>query len=131
MVSSGQVGVRVLPERKYTPSNNILVLPANLVAQPANRAVLAARLQSQDTQGLGDDHLLLLVVRGRDTFEDLEAFKGGGTAGGLVRDHTADSLVEDARGGAEMEGATAGGVVTGHLAEVRVVLDYTEGETAC
>lgn len=98
------------------------------MAQPANRAVLAAGLQSQDAQGLGNDHLLLLVVRGRDTLEDLKALKGGGTTGSLVRDHTADGLVEDARGGAEVEGTTASGVVTGHLAEVRVVLDCRKGK---
>lgn len=87
------------------PLDNILVLPANLVAQTADGAVFAAGLQAQDTQSLGNDHLLLLVVWGRDTLEDLEALESGGTAGGLVGDHTADSLVEDARGGAEVEGA--------------------------
>ena len=84
--------------------NDVLVAPANLVGQTADSAVLAAGLQPQDTQSLGNDHLLLLVVGGRDTLEDLEALKGSGTAGGLVGDHAADGLVEDARGGAEVEG---------------------------
>jgi len=86
------------------PLDNVLVLPANLVAETADGAVLAAGLQSQDTEGLGDHHLLLLVVRGRDTLEDLEALKGSGATGGLVGDHAADGLVEDAGGGAEVEG---------------------------
>jgi hypothetical protein len=88
----------------HAPLNNVLVLPANLVAETADGAVLAAGLQAQDTEGLGNNHLLLLVVRGRDTLEDLEALKGGGTAGGLVGNHAADGLVEDARRGAEVEG---------------------------
>lgn len=131
------------------PLNNILVLPANLVAQTADSAVLAAGLQPQDAESLGNHHLLDLVVGRGDTLEDLEALKGGGTTGGLVGDHAADGLVEDTRGSAEVEGTckrgsdklldgsrqrrrvlservmltTAGGVVSGHLAEVGVVLD--------
>jgi hypothetical protein len=85
------------------PLDNVLVLPADLVAETANGAVLAAGLQPQDAQSLRNLHLLLLVVRGRDTLENLEALKGGGTAGGLVGDHAADGLVEDTGGGAEVE----------------------------
>jgi hypothetical protein len=86
------------------PGNNILVLPADLVAETADGAVLAAGLQPQDAEGLGDNHLLLGVVGRGDALEDLEALKGGGTAGGLVGNHAADGLVEDPRGGAEVEG---------------------------
>lgn len=119
------------------------------MAQTANSTVLAAGLQTQDTQSLGNNHLLLLVVWGRDTLEDLEALQGGGTTGSLVGDHAADSLVEDAGWGAVVEGTlkrcqiessieqdrariracsltTAGGVVSGHLAQVGVVLDCTQ-----
>lgn len=130
------------------PLNNILVLPADLVAQTADSAVLAAGLQPQNAESLGNHHLLDLVVGRGDTLEDLEALQGGGTTGGLVGDHAADGLVEDTRGSAEVEGTcernqtccstgrqhrrvlsegemltTAGGVVSGHLAEVGVVLD--------
>jgi hypothetical protein len=86
------------------PLDDVLVLPANLVAETADSAVLAARLQPQDTEGLRNNHLLLLVVRGRDTLEHLEALKGSGTAGGLVGDHAADGLVEDTGRSAEVEG---------------------------
>ena len=74
------------------------------MAQTANGAVLAARAEAEDTQSLGDDDALLLVIRGRNTLEDLEALHSGGTTGGLVGDHAADSLVEDAGGSAEVEG---------------------------
>lgn len=108
---------------KNPPGNDILVLPSDLVAQTANGAVLPSGLQSEDTQSLGNDDALLLVEGGRNTLEDLKALHGGGATGGLVGDHTADSLVEDAAGGAEVEGTTAGRVETGHLAEISVVLD--------
>jgi hypothetical protein len=74
------------------------------VAETADSAVLAAGLQAENAESLGNNHLLLLVVRGRDTLEDLEALQGGGTAGSLVGDHAPDGLVEDSRGGTEVEG---------------------------
>ena len=91
----------------HAPLDNVLVLPADLVAQPTNSAVLAAGLQSKDPQGLGNDHLLLLIVGGRDTLEDLEALKGGGATGGLVGNHAANGLVEDPGRSAEVEGTWA------------------------
>ena len=103
--------------------NNILVLPADLVGQTANGAVLAAGAQTEDAQSLGNDDALLLVVGRGNTLEDLKALHGGGTTGGLVGNHAADSLVEDAGRSAEVEGTTASGVETSHLAEVGVVLD--------
>ena len=74
------------------------------MAQPANGAVLAAGLKSKNAEGLGNDHLLLLVVGSGDTLENLKTLKSGGTASGLVGDHATNGLVEDAAGGAEVEG---------------------------
>jgi len=90
-------------QEKYAPRDDILVLPADLVAETADGAVLAAGLKSQNAQSLGDDHLLLLVIWGRDTLEDLQPLESGSTAGGLVGDHATDGLVEDAGRGAEVE----------------------------
>jgi len=70
-----------------------------------DRAVLPTRFQPQHPQRLWYDEPLLAVVGRRDTLEELEAFKGGGTAGGLVWDHAADRSVEDLRGRTVMEGA--------------------------
>jgi hypothetical protein len=114
------------------------------MAQTSDSAVLAAGLQSQDTQSLGYHHLLLFVVWGRNTLENLQSLKGGSTASGLVRDHATNGLVEDARRSAEVERScsrvsipklshskvlgnpesltSAGWVVPGHLAQVGVVL---------
>merc|ERR1712058_33562 len=76
-------------------SNNILVLPSNLVAQSANGAVLASRLQSQDSQGLWDHNTLDFVVWWWNTLEDLKSLHSSGTTGGLVGNHATDGLVED------------------------------------
>ena len=88
---------------KNIPSNNVLVFPADLVAETANSAVLAAGLQAEHTQRLRNDNTLLLVVRRGNALKHLEALQGGSTASGLVRDHASNGLVEDARGSAEVE----------------------------
>lgn len=111
-------------------ANNVLVLPANLVAQTANGAVLAAGLESENTESLGDDHLLLLVVGRGNTLKDLEALESGGTTGSLVRDHATDGLVEDSGRSTEVERTSTGGVVSGDLSEVGVVLELRAEELA-
>lgn len=92
------------------------------MAQSSNGTVLPSGLQPQDPQGLGNDHALLGVVRGRDTLKDLEAFERGLSTAGLVGNHATDGLVENAGRGAEVEGS-AKGVEPVTLPEVRVVLD--------
>ena len=92
-------------KKKNIPRNNILVLPADLVAETANSAELAAGLQTEDTESLGNNDLLLLVVGGRDTLEDLKSLQRGGTSSSLVGNHATDSLEEDLGGGTVMEGA--------------------------
>ena len=91
-------------KKKNVPLNNILVLPADLVAETANSAELAAGLQTEDTESLGNNDLLLLVIGGRNTLEDLESLESGGASGSLVGDHAADGLIEDSRRGTEVEG---------------------------
>ena len=55
----------------HIPGNDVLVLPAELVTETANGAVLAAGLQPQYPQRLGNDDALLLVIGSRDTLESL------------------------------------------------------------
>lgn len=98
------------------------------MAESADGAVLAAGAETKNTQSLGNNDALLLVVRGRDALEDLQALHSSSTAGGLVGNHAADSLVQDAGRSAEVEGTTTSRVETGDLAEVGVVLDYCGGE---
>jgi hypothetical protein len=89
---------------RNVPGNDVLVLPAELVAETTDSAVLASGLEPQDTEGLGNNDALLLVVGRGNTLEGLEALHGGGTAGSLVGNHTADGSPEDLRRGAEVEG---------------------------
>lgn len=92
------------------------------MAETTDSAVLAAGLQPQDTEGLGNDDALLLVVGGRDTLEGLKTLHGGGTAGSLVRNHATNGAPEHLGGGAEVEGTTTSGVVPGLLAHESLVL---------
>lgn len=86
------------------PRNNILVLPADLMAEATHCAVLAAGLQAEYTKSLGDNKLLDFVVWGRNTLKNLEALESGSSAGSLVGNHATDGLVENPGGCAEMEG---------------------------
>jgi hypothetical protein len=104
-------------------SNNILIFPANFVGDTANGGVLTTRLELQDAKSRGDNHALHLVVRGRNTLEKLDAIKSSSTAGSLVSNHTAESLVEDAGRSTEMEGTTVG-VDNAALVKVSMVLHY-------
>ena len=124
LVVGGTLGLSSLLQT----GNDILVLPANLVGQTTDSAELAAGLESENAESLGNDDLLGLVVGRGDTLEDLEALESSSTTGGLVGDHATDSLVEDSGGSAEVEGTTAGGVVTGDLSEVGVVLELRTEE---
>jgi hypothetical protein len=100
LVVSGTLGLSSLLQS----SNDVLVLPANLVRQTTDSAELAAGLESENAESLGNDDLLGLVVGRGDTLEDLKALESGGTTGSLVRHHTTDGLVEDSGGSAEVEG---------------------------
>jgi hypothetical protein len=119
LVVSSRLGLALLLEL----GNNVLVFPANFVGDTANGGVFAAGLKLQDTKSRGDNHTLHLIVRGRNTFEKLDTVKSSSTTGGLVSNHTTESLVEDAGRSAEVEGTTVG-VNNATLVEVSMVLHY-------
>lgn len=110
--------------------DNVLVAPSDLVRDALEGGVLAAGLQAEDTEGGGDDDLLDLVLGRGDTLVELKAAEGGGTTRGLVGDHTADSLVEDARRSTVVEGTGLLGVDNVTLVEVGVVLELVTEERA-
>ena len=110
--------------------DNVLAAPSDLVRDALEGGVLAAGLQAEDTEGGGDDDLLDLVLGGGNTLVELKAAEGGGTARGLVGDHTADGLVEDARRSTVVEGTGLLGVDNVTLVEVGVVLELVTEERA-
>jgi len=86
------------------PGNNVLVLPAKLLSETADSAVLASRLEPQHPKSLGNDDALLLVIWWGDTLEGLQALQCGGATGGLVGNHAADGSPEHLGWGPEVEG---------------------------
>merc|ERR1719440_1439849 len=70
-------------------------LPAEVRRELPEAAVLPVVLQAEALQRCRNDQALLLVVRARNTVERLQAVQGQRTAGGLVREHPADSAPED------------------------------------
>lgn len=74
-------------------------------------AVLASGLEAEDTESLGNDHLLLLVVRRGHTLEELQALKGGRTTGGLGRANSVSSLVPSPRTTPPRDGRTLWGTI--------------------
>merc|ERR1719219_1770736 len=102
-------------------SHDVLVLPADLMAESSQRAELPATLQSEDLQSGWDDHLLLLVIGRRNSLECLQTLQGILASLGLVRNHSSDSSPEDLGGSPEVEGTTAGLHVATLLQEVEVL----------
>lgn len=98
-------------------SDDVLVLPSELVSETADSAELAAGLEAEHTEGLWDDHALLVVVWWWDTLEGLQALHGLSTTLGLVWDHATDGAPEHLGWGSEVPWSTAHGVVTSLLAE--------------
>jgi hypothetical protein len=110
--------------------NNVAVLPAELTAETADGAVLAAGLEAKDTESLGDDHALLVVVGRGDTLEGLEAVHGGVTTLGLVRDHATDGAPEHLGRRTVVPWTTARRVETGLFAEESLVLHYVRSRVS-
>ena len=87
--------------------NQLLALPTDLSCHIAKNAELSLGLQTKASSGLGDRHLLLLVIRSWHTLEDLKALQSGLTSGSLVGKHTAKGPPEEAGRGPEVERASS------------------------
>ena len=92
------------------PVDNVLVTPSDLVRDSLEGAVLSSGLESEDSESGGDDDSLDLVLGGRDTLVQLQSLESGGSSRALVGDHSSDGLVQDPRGGSEVEGTGSGRV---------------------
>lgn len=64
--------------------NDILVSPSDLVGQSLEGAVLSSGLESENSEGLGDDHLLLPVVGRGHALVQLESLERSLSSGRLV-----------------------------------------------
>lgn len=73
-------------------------------------AVLATRLEAQNSKSLGHDHSLLAIEGRGDTLKESQSLDGSSTPGGFVRQHATNGLEEDFGGGTVMEGARLLGV---------------------
>jgi len=70
--------------------------PSALGSEVAEGAELSVGLESEDLEGLGHDNSLLVIVRERNTLENLQATESGGALGGFVRHHAAGGFPEEA-----------------------------------
>jgi hypothetical protein len=93
------------------------------VTKTANSAVLAAGLEPQHPQGLGNNDALLGVVRRRDALECLQALHGGVTARSLVGNHATDGSPEHLGGCAEVVRSWVGQLYSQGIGDDAVALD--------
>jgi len=101
--------------------DDVLVLPSDIVAQPSQRTELPSWLEAENLECGWDDHLLLLVVWGRDTLEGLEPLHGLLALLGLVWHHSSHRAPEDLGGSAEVERASGGLDVATQPQELQVL----------
>ena len=118
LVVSGSTDLSLLLESL----DGVLVLPSDLVRQSAKASESTTRSESQHTESLRADRARNLVIRRRNSLEDLEVSQSGGTTRGLVGNHCADGSPENLGRSTEVEGTT-GGVDVASLAQEVLVLD--------
>ena len=97
------------------------------MTQTTDGAVLAAGLQPEDAESLGNDNALHVVVGLGNTLEGLKTLHGGGATGGLVGNHAADGASEHLGGSAEVEGTCKRGSDMLFDWEDSVVASYRRG----
>jgi hypothetical protein len=95
-----------------------LALPADLGGELTELAGLSVGLDSENLEGLGNDHSLLLVIRIGNTLEDLQSLESSLAAGRLVRKHATERSPEHARGSAVVLEVSSGVGVVGLVQEV-------------
>jgi len=109
--------------------DDVLVLPSDLVGQTAQNAEFAVGLESENPEGRRDDVSLSLVIGSRDSLVGAVSLHGVLSAGQLVRQHSADGLVQNAAGGSVMEWPSLG-VDQATLAKVVHVLQLVTVEAS-
>jgi len=79
--------------------DEVSLRPSGELGNVSQDGEVTVRFHSQDLEGVGDNHALLLVVRVWDSIEETERGKSSGTSGFFVGEHSSDVLPEHARGG--------------------------------
>lgn len=106
--SSGFLGLLLVEELGFGLSlllkigDNILLGPSDHGAEIVEDAGVSVGFDSQNLEGLWDDHSLLVVVWERHSFENLQSLESSFTSGGFVRKHTSKVSPEHSRWGSEM-----------------------------
>merc|ERR1719206_18692 len=114
-------GSNLLGDLGVQCGHNALVLPADLVSEPAKGAEPPSVLQPQNLKSRGDDHQLLLVIGRGHTLEGLQPLQSVLATLGLVGGHATDGAPEDLGWCPEVEGSTGGLDVATFLQEVEVL----------
>jgi len=109
--------------------DDVLIFPSDLVGETAQHAKFAVGLESEDTEGGRNDVSLSLVVGSGNSLVGAVALHRVLSAGQLVRQHTADRLVQNAAWGPVMERASLG-VDQATLAKVVHVLQLVTVEAS-
>jgi len=117
LVEGGRLQLAPLLQRSY----DCLRVPADLVRQTTELAVLAARLQTQHSQGRWNDQALLFVVRRGDPFVHFEALQGFLTPVDLMGKHTSNSSPEDHARGTVVERSACWISVHALLQEIKIL----------
>jgi len=81
----------------FQGSDFLGILPSNLLCKNSQRAVLAARLETQLSECGRDNHSLHLVVWRRDSVYNLQSSKSLSTSWSLVGQHSSDCSPEHLR----------------------------------
>jgi len=109
--------------------DDMLVFPSDLVGETAQDAVLAVGLEPKDSESGRDDVSLPLVIRSGNSLVGAVSLHGVLTASQLVRQHSADRLVQNAARGSVMERPSLG-VDQAALAKVVHVFQLVTVETS-
>mmetsp|Transcript_29410 Transcript_29410/g.57735 ORF Transcript_29410/g.57735 Transcript_29410/m.57735 type:complete len:240 (+) Transcript_29410:385-1104(+) len=102
------VGLRAHLSAGLQTLDQVVVVPPDPGGEVPESAELPVELQTEDLEGLGDDHPLLHVVGGRHSLEAPEPGESHLPPGGLVGHHSPDGSPDDLGGGSVVEGAVPG-----------------------
>jgi len=98
--------------------NNVAVFPANFSAEILEGSELASRGESDNAEGVRDNHTLNLVEGRRAAVQDLQSVQGKLTTNGFVRQHSTNGSPKEHGGSSEVNGAPLGVGVHALLEEV-------------